>query len=242
MCSKENLFRAHDSSIINRIVPEMKITDIHTHGFGGYDTRTTTVENILKIAEIHGAFGVSQIILTVYPSSVPEMRGHMDTIRKAIKIQQSSLRGHQLRQEERAAADKRQNTDVTPDGLGQAMIAGLHLEGPFLNPKRSGALDTEACMKPAEYSLKELTEGFENIIKIITIAPEMPGALNLIRKLSDMGIVVSMGHSDATYAEAEAGFHAGARGITHIFNAMGSFHHREPGISGFGLLNDNIYI
>jgi len=57
-----------------------------------------------------------------------------------------------------------------------------------------------------------------------------------------MGIVVSMGHSDATYAEAEDGFHAGARGITHIFNAMRGLHHREPGIAGFGLLNRDIYI
>ena len=57
-----------------------------------------------------------------------------------------------------------------------------------------------------------------------------------------MGIIASMGHSDATYTEAEAGFKSGARGITHIFNAMREFHHREPGILGFGLMNDNVYI
>ena len=67
-------------------------------------------------------------------------------------------------------------------------------------------------------------------------------AVNLIKKISDTGVTVSMGHSDATYAEAEAGFHAGGRGITHIFNAMRSFHHREPGIGGFGLLNQDVYI
>jgi hypothetical protein len=88
----------------------------------------------------------------------------------------------------------------------------------------------------------ELLEGFEDIVKIITVAPEINGAINLIKKVSGMGIIVSMGHSDATYAEAESGFRAGARGITHIFNAMRSIHHREPGIAGFGLLNRDIYI
>ncbi|VAX34357.1 N-acetylglucosamine-6-phosphate deacetylase, partial [hydrothermal vent metagenome] len=62
------------------------------------------------------------------------------------------------------------------------------------------------------------------------------------RKISGMGIIVSMGHSDATYAEAERGFHSGARGITHLFNAMRGIHHREPGIAGFGLLNQDVYI
>ncbi|MDD5434825.1 MAG: hypothetical protein PH343_05285, partial [Nitrospira sp.] len=76
---------------------------------------------------------------------------------------------------------------------------------------------------------------------LITIAPEITGGLKLIKQASDMGIVVSMGHSDLTYAEAEAGFHAGAKGITHLFNAMSGFHHREPGLAGFGLLNNEIY-
>jgi N-acetylglucosamine-6-phosphate deacetylase len=199
----------------------MKITDIHTHGICGYDTRTTTAEDILKIAEIHGACGVSEIILTVFPSSVQEMRGYMDTIRKAVQIQQSLI-----------PSETRQ----------PAIISGIHLEGPFLNPVRCGALSAAACIEPTEYSLKALTESFEDMIRIITVAPEMPGALSFIRKLSDTGIVVSMGHSDATYAEAEEGFRAGAKGITHIFNAMRGVHHREPGIAGFGLLNQDIYV
>jgi len=76
----------------------------------------------------------------------------------------------------------------------------------------------------------------------MTIAPEIEGAEGLIRKISSMGIIVSMGHSDATYAEAERGFQSGARGITHIFNAMRGIHHREPGIAGFGLLNKDVFI
>ncbi|MCX5718682.1 MAG: hypothetical protein NT055_01730, partial [Nitrospirae bacterium] len=105
-----------------------------------------------------------------------------------------------------------------------------------------GALNAMTFIEPTEYNLKELIEGFEDIIKIITIAPEVNGAEQLIKLISRMGIIVSMGHSDATYAEAEAGFKAGAKGITHLFNAMRGFHHRESGIVGFGLLNQDIYV
>src|SRR5208282_5899452 len=79
-------------------------------------------------------------------------------------------------------------------------------------------------------------------VKIITVAPELKGASGTIRKIADKGIIPSMGHSAATYSEAGNGFHAGARGITHIFNAMRCFHHRELGIAGFGLLNQEVYI
>ncbi len=123
-----------------------------------------------------------------------------------------------------------------------ATILGVHIEGPFLNPLRCGALNASAFIDPTEYNLKKLIDGFEDIVRVITIAPEIEGATKVIKKISDMGIVASMGHSDATYAEAEAGFNAGARGITHIFNAMRGIHHREPGIAGFGLLNRDIYI
>jgi N-acetylglucosamine-6-phosphate deacetylase len=123
-----------------------------------------------------------------------------------------------------------------------SQIIGAHLEGPFLNPSRCGSLDAMTFIEPGEDYFKELIEGFEDIVKIITIAPEIKGATRLIKKISEMGIIVSMGHSDATYQEAEAGFNAGAKGITHIFNAMRSFHHRDPGIAGFGLTNKDIYI
>jgi N-acetylglucosamine-6-phosphate deacetylase len=79
-------------------------------------------------------------------------------------------------------------------------------------------------------------------VKIITVAPELDGAANLIRSITDTGIIVSMGHSDATYSEAETGFNAGAKGITHIFNALRGIHHREPGIAGFGLTNPHVCI
>jgi N-acetylglucosamine-6-phosphate deacetylase len=198
----------------------MGIIDIHTHGIGGYDTRTTSPDDILRIAEIHGTHGVSEIILTIYPSTVKTMRQNMETVRKAI----------QLQREQQEAVTK------------SAEIIGLYLEGPFLNPSKCGSLDGKIFIEPSYRSFEELIEGYEDIVKIIAVAPEMKGATVLIKKMSDRGMIVTMGHSDATFAEAEAGFQAGARGITHIFNAMRGFHHREPGIAGFGLLNQDIYI
>lgn len=197
----------------------MNIFDIHTHGIAGYDTKTHNVDDILKIAEIHGSYGISKIILTIYPSTIKRMRKNMEIVKKAMEKQKKLCIKNKY-----------------------AEIFGMHLEGPFLNPLKAGALSRSSFKKPNDYYLKKLIDEYEDVIKIITIAPELPGALQLIKKISDLGIIVNMGHSNASYTEAEAGFHAGARGITHLFNAMRGFHHREPGISGFGIINQDIYI
>lgn len=190
----------------------MKTIDIHTHGIGGTDTRTSNPEDIIRMAEIQASLGVSAIVPTIYPDSIEIMRQNMMAVQKAMELQKNTA------------------------------ILGVHLEGPFLNSARCGALKSSSFIEPNESNLKKLIDGFEDIVKIITISPELNGAAKLIIKMSDMGIIASMGHSDATYSEAEEGFNAGAKGITHIFNAMRSFHHREPGIAGFGLLNKDVFI
>ncbi len=121
------------------------------------------------------------------------------------------------------------------------MILGVNLEGPFLNPARCGAMDKDVFLKPSVSSLKRLIAGYEDIIKIITVAPEMPGCLKVIEKCSELKIKVNMGHSDATYKQAMEGKKAGATGITHLFNAMRPFHHREPGLAGLGLIDEDLY-
>jgi N-acetylglucosamine-6-phosphate deacetylase len=204
----------------------MKIIDVHTHGIGGFDTRTTSEQHILKIAEIQGSLGVSGIVPTVYPDSIGTMRENMHAIREAIARQ--TCRGEQ--------------PSALTNPKPEAKIIGIHLEGPFLNPSKCGALDAASFLTPEKDSLNKLIDGFEDIVKIITIAPELEGAVDMIRGISRKGIIASMGHSEASYAEAEAGFRAGARGITHIFNAMRGIHHREPGLAGFGLMNQDIYI
>jgi N-acetylglucosamine-6-phosphate deacetylase len=211
----------------------MKIIDVHTHGLGGYDTRTANLDDILEIAKLHGAHGVTDIILAIYPRPIAAMRKHMTTVREAIERQRLAL------SDQRSAAT---NSECKNKNSKFATIAGVHLEGPFLNPLRSGALDGTSFQKPSEKTWKDLIEGFEDIVKIVTVAPELEGAQRLVKTISNMGIVVSLGHSDATYEETEKAFHAGAKGITHLFNAMRGFHHREPGIAGFGLTNQDIYI
>lgn len=198
----------------------MKVIDVHTHGAGGVDTRSADAGQILSLAEIQGSLGVSEILPTIYPATIEVMRRDMAAVKEAMEKQSAPGGGSGM----------------------PARIAGVHLEGPFLNPLRCGALDKNAFLEPGERPLRELVEGFEGLVKIITVAPELKGAESIIRKIADMGIVPSMGHSEATYSESEMGFNAGARGITHIFNAMRGFHHREPGIAGFGLLNQEVYI
>jgi N-acetylglucosamine-6-phosphate deacetylase len=235
----------------------MKIIDIHTHGIGGYDTRTAAEDHILKIAEIHGSYGVSEIIPAVYPSAINVMRENMGAVKKAMELQDARYKIQDTRQfplippllkggkgglQNHASGIMHQASELGFPNTKPAKIIGIHLEGPFLNPVRCGALNAAEFIEPSEYNFKELVEGFEDIVKIITIAPEIKGATGLIKKMSEMGVIVSMGHSNATYVEAEAGFNAGAKGITHIFNAMSGFRHREPGLAGFGILNQDIYI
>ncbi|MFZ5998118.1 MAG: N-acetylglucosamine-6-phosphate deacetylase [Nitrospirota bacterium] len=217
----------------------MNIIDIHTHGIGGYDTRTTDIEHILRIAELQGAEGVMAIIPTLYPAPIKVMRESMLLVKKAMERQKD--------------LSNPLSPSFSKGGLSEAIdpariadrasrIIGVHLEGPFLNPSKCGALNAMTFLEPMEHHLEELIDGFEDVVKIITLAPELEGATHLIKKLTDRGIIVSMGHSEATYAQAEEGFNAGAKGITHLFNAMSGFHHREPGLAGFGLMNRDVYI
>lgn len=198
--------------------------DLHTHGAGRYDTRTSRPEDILRIAELHGKEGIAAILPTIYPASIITMRRNIEAVREAIKIQGSEGRGKEV------------------DKGHSAAITGVHLEGPFLNPLRCGALDKDSFLKPDVSSLKRLIDGYEEIIKIITISPELPGALKVIERCREIGIKVNMGHSNATYREAFEAKRAGATGVTHLFNAMRPFHHRDPGIIGLALIDNDLYV
>jgi N-acetylglucosamine-6-phosphate deacetylase len=211
----------------------MRVVDIHTHGLGGYDTRTTNSDDILKMADLQGACGVTHVVLTIYSGTIEAMRENMAAVKVAMERQH------------KAVSDRRQGflgSTLDAQHSKLASIAGIHLEGPFLNPSKSGALDRSTFRKPSEKTLKKLIEGFEGIVKVVTIAPELEGAQRLIHSMSNMGFIVALGHSDATFQEAEKAFHAGAKGITHLFNAMRGFHHREPGVAGFGLMNPDIFV
>lgn len=110
-------------------------------------------------------------------------------------------------------------------------IASVHLEGPFLSESRCGAHSLEKLCPPTEQAVDTLIAALRGRPAMITIAPELPRALQAIRRFSEAGVVVAIGHSDADAATAIAGIEAGARVVTHIFNAMRPMHHREPGLA-----------
>ena len=113
-----------------------------------------------------------------------------------------------------------------------ARLLGVHLEGPYIAQAKRGA-QPDHCRAPSWREIEPLL--MIGPVAAVTLAPELPGALELIRQLSRRGVRVSLGHSEATYAEAQAGFEAGARGVTHLFNAMTGLHHRRPGLAAAAL-------
>lgn len=118
---------------------------------------------------------------------------------------------------------------------GCASVLGAHVEGPFLAPSKKGAHDAKNMHIPSEVDLETIygESNLKNSIRVLTLAPELPGALEHIQKLTqEYGIRVSMGHSAANHEQGLAGMKAGANLITHTFNAMNPLHHREPGLPG----------
>ena len=117
----------------------------------------------------------------------------------------------------------REATEARPDCLG------AHLEGPFLSPLHKGAHDPNCLIDPTPESIDRLLEAAQGCIRQVTIAPELPGAIDAIRQLTHSGVVAAVGHTDADYQTAKRGFDAGATILTHVFNAMNGIHHRAPG-------------
>lgn len=123
-----------------------------------------------------------------------------------------------------------------------AKALGAHLEGPFLSPEKPGAMIARDIRPLSIDEFDELLNASEESIKLMTIAPEVPKAIELIKHAYSLGVTISIGHSNATYDEALAGIRAGASHTTHLFNGMRAYHHREPGIIGAVLENPNISV
>ena len=121
-------------------------------------------------------------------------------------------------------------------------LAGLHLEGPFLAAERCGAHDPAHLRPPDRDELADLLAAGRGTVTHVTVAPELPGGLDLVRQLVDGGVVAAVGHSDATHGEAAAAVEAGARLATHLYNAMRPVHHREPGVVVAALEDDRVTV
>lgn len=133
----------------------------------------------------------------------------------------------------------RRTRDLLPKLPSGTRVLGVHLEGPFLSPERKGAHNAAHLTDPAPEAVETLLE--TGLVKLVTLAPERDGALGAIRRLTEAGVLVSVGHSDATAAQAAAAADAGARKVTHIFNAQSGVHHRDPGVAVQALIDERLH-
>ena len=189
--------------------------DIHLHGGGGYDF--SDAEGLAGAARFHASQGTTAMLPTLCPESLPKIRTNLALLGKGYP----------------------QNTD---DESPLPEIIGLHLEGPFLNPKRRGAFDAGSLLLPRSGLIREFFEASGGALRLMTLAPELDGGMALIREAKEFGIIPCLGHSDATYEQAAAAFHIGIRHATHLFNAMRGFHHRAPGCALSALLDPEISV
>jgi len=127
-----------------------------------------------------------------------------------------------------------------PRETGGAHILGAHLEGPFLSPMRLGVHPEAHRRDPDLDTLERLLAA--GPVRLVTLAPELPGVYALVEFLVRRGVAISLGHSDARADQADAAFDLGARAVTHLFNAMRPFHHRDPGLAGAALARDDVVV
>ncbi|MES9535706.1 N-acetylglucosamine-6-phosphate deacetylase [Actinomadura sp. NPDC000600] len=132
----------------------------------------------------------------------------------------------------------RRTRDLLPGLPAGTRVLGVHLEGPFLSEKRKGAHNAAHLTDPLPGDIETLLE--TGLVKLVTLAPERNGALEAIRTLTAAGVLVSVGHSDATAAQVAAAADAGARKVTHIFNAQTGVHHRDPGVAVQALIDERL--
>jgi N-acetylglucosamine-6-phosphate deacetylase len=188
--------------------------NVHVHGAAGHDVMEGTPEALRAIGASLAGHGVGGYYPTTVTSSTEDTLRSLDQIAKAIE------------------------GEPPPDG---AVPLGIHLEGPFLSVAKRGVHTAALLMQPSIALFDRFWQAARGHIRILTIAPELPTALELIQHARGLGVVCSMGHSNATAVEAEAGFRAGAQSATHMFNAMRSLDHRDPGIAGYILDNDALF-
>lgn len=203
----------------------VRVSDMPAASTAGADT-IINAEGLLVAPgfvdlQINGGFGYD---FTLAPESIPEVAARLPQF--GVTAFLPTIISAPLETYKRALA-------VIRAPAGGAQPLGLHFEGPFLNPERAGAHDRRFLLLPDARIVQEW-EPLERV-RMVTLASELPGALELIEQLRKAGVTVALGHSLATYAEAKAAFDAGARFVTHLCNAMRPLHHREPGLAGAAL-------
>jgi N-acetylglucosamine-6-phosphate deacetylase len=188
--------------------------DVHTHGAAGHDVMEATPEALKAICSFLVTHGTGSFLATTVTAP-------MDATLRALSGLAKLL--------------------AAPPAETQARPLGIHLEGPFLSHVKRGVHPPENLLAPDIAVFDRLYEAAEGQVRMMTLAPELPGANELAAHATARGVRVTMGHSNATAAETRALIAAGGVSATHTFNAMRTFDHREPGILGTVLTNDTVY-
>ncbi|MBI4582629.1 MAG: N-acetylglucosamine-6-phosphate deacetylase [Planctomycetes bacterium] len=180
--------------------------DLHTHGALGIDFNSAGAAELEKVVREHYLpHGVTRLLASLYPGPKREFLAALERLASAIA-----------------------------GGAGLGTAAGLHLEGPFLDPGHPGALPRRHFRTYSPRLLEEYLRAGRGLVRTMTLAPERPGGLELVRHLRRRRVVPAFGHSGAGYEEARRAIQAGIRYVTHLFNAMDGIHHRRPGpVSAF---------
>ncbi|GAE89706.1 N-acetylglucosamine-6-phosphate deacetylase [Acetivibrio straminisolvens] len=187
--------------------------DVHTHGAAGIDIMKADPNRLNELSLFLASKGVTSFLATVMTDSKENIDRALENIRLAMER-----------------------------GLRGAKIAGINMEGPFINPKYRGAHTMEHILKPDAGIIDEFIGKSGNNIRLVTAAPELDGILEIIQKCQKENIVLSAGHSGIDFAGAKEAFRNGFKHVTHLFNAMTGIHHREPGLSGAALDSENVTV
>jgi N-acetylglucosamine-6-phosphate deacetylase len=188
--------------------------DIHNHGNNGFDTMDSTIEAIDGMAKFHIKNGVTSFLATTMTASFVKTKKAISNVVDYIE------------KEEQTA--------------GKAKCLGLYLEGPFFSTEKCGAQPKEYIKNPDMGELRAYLQIGKGLVRIVALAPELDGSIEATQYLVSNGVVVSCGHSNAKYTETMNVFTNGARQVTHMYNGMRAFSHREPGIIGAALVDKRV--
>ena len=186
--------------------------DIHIHGLNGADVMDATFDSMKFMAETLPKEGTTSFLATTITQDKKELTKALRNVNSFI----SSL-----------------------NQIGSEAL-GVHLEGPFINEVRAGAQPPAFILEPSIETFRHFQSESGHHIELVTLAPECKNGLDLVNYLSDTGVIVSIGHSDALYSDVVKAMEAGAEHVTHFFNGMRGSHHREPGVAGAGLAHPEL--
>lgn len=190
------------------------LIDLQVNGYYGVDFVDAEPEGWRRVINRLPETGVTSCLPTFISAPIPVLA---DALRRTAVMLSSDLRGEVA-----------------------ARPLGIHVEGPFLNRRRRGAHHADWLVEPRPELVDQLLEAAPELVRLVTVAPELRYGLDTVRRLAESGILVSVGHSDGTAAELTAAVDAGARMVTHIFNGQRGLHHREPGIAGRALVEPRL--